>query len=252
MDNPTAPIGHHWQDATHISFGVLTAGLFTHRWKLEGSAFNGREPDGNRWDFDRIRLDSYSGRVTFNPDSNWSLTAGYGHLKSPEALEPSESVHRVAASAIYGAALGTSGEWSASLIYGGNKVSKRSGLANALLLESEAVLDPKNTLLGRVELVQKSADELVLDVPPAGFAPKREFSVGAATLGYVREVAGFQGATIGIGVSGTLNVVPGALEEAYGSRTPVAGILFVRLRPTLKLGVMTGMGAMHMHHMNGG
>ncbi len=35
MDNPVAPIGHHWQDATHVSFGVVTAGLFTKRWTLE-------------------------------------------------------------------------------------------------------------------------------------------------------------------------------------------------------------------------
>jgi hypothetical protein len=45
MDDPTAPLGHHWIDATHISFGVLTAGLFTRRIKLEGSILNGREPD---------------------------------------------------------------------------------------------------------------------------------------------------------------------------------------------------------------
>jgi hypothetical protein len=60
MDNPFAPLGHHWQDATHISFGVLTAGLFGRSWKLEGSVFNGREPNEERWDFDRIKLDSYS------------------------------------------------------------------------------------------------------------------------------------------------------------------------------------------------
>ena len=54
MDNPVAPLGHHWQDATHISFGVLTAGLFGRQWKLEGSLFNGREPNEKRWDFDRI------------------------------------------------------------------------------------------------------------------------------------------------------------------------------------------------------
>src|SRR6185436_5398667 len=39
IDIPAAPLGHHWQDATHISFGVVTAGLFTRQWKLEGSAF---------------------------------------------------------------------------------------------------------------------------------------------------------------------------------------------------------------------
>lgn len=88
MDNPTAPISHHWQDATHISFGVLSAGVFTHSLKLEGSVFNSREPDQHRFNFDPPRLDSYSGRVTWNPEKQWSLTAGYGVLKSLESLPP--------------------------------------------------------------------------------------------------------------------------------------------------------------------
>ena len=37
FSDPLAPIGHHWQDATHITFGVLTAGLFTRHLKLEAS-----------------------------------------------------------------------------------------------------------------------------------------------------------------------------------------------------------------------
>src|SRR5438270_5014221 len=28
-DDPLAPISHHWQDGTHITFGVVTAGVFT-------------------------------------------------------------------------------------------------------------------------------------------------------------------------------------------------------------------------------
>ncbi|MEO6052137.1 MAG: hypothetical protein ABIP78_12515 [Pyrinomonadaceae bacterium] len=35
MNNPDAPIGHHWQDATHITFGVVTAGF---SWILFSSA----------------------------------------------------------------------------------------------------------------------------------------------------------------------------------------------------------------------
>jgi hypothetical protein len=43
-ENTSAPLSHHLQDSTHISFGVVTTG-FTYRWfKLEGSVFNGREP----------------------------------------------------------------------------------------------------------------------------------------------------------------------------------------------------------------
>src|SRR6185437_9992593 len=96
MNDPLAPIGHHWQDATHIAFGVLTAGLFTHSVKVEGSLFNGREPDENRTNFDyRGRsLDSYAGRVTWNPAGQWSVAGSYAYLKSPETTHPEESMHR--------------------------------------------------------------------------------------------------------------------------------------------------------------
>lgn len=248
MDNSSAPLGHHWQDATHVSFGVLTAGIFTHTWKLEGSVFNGREPDENRWDFDAIKLDSYSGRLTVNPTAYWSVSASYGYLKSPEAHDPTESVHRSTASAMYGAPLGMDGQLAATFVYGANKTTSGS-LSNSALLESEAILDKKNTVFGRAEWVQKSAEDLVLDVSPFNFAAGRRFGVGAATLGYIREVAGFSGATIGLGVSGTLNVVPAALTNAYGSRTPAGGFLFLRLRPTFKRGAMSGMSPMHMNHM---
>ena len=51
-DNPTAPLGHHTFDSTHIAFGVMTAAVDYGPLVLEGSVFNGREPDENRWDFD--------------------------------------------------------------------------------------------------------------------------------------------------------------------------------------------------------
>ena len=249
MDNPSAPLGHHWQDATHVSFGVLTAGIFSHSWKLEGSVFNGREPDENRWDFDPIKLDSYSGRLTVNPTANWALSASYGFLKSPETHDPTESIHRITASAMYGSPLGTDGQWATTFVYGANKTPSLN-LSSSTLLESEAILDKKNTVFGRAEWVQKSAADLVLDVSPFSFPADREFGTGAATLGYIREVAGLSGATIGLGVSGTLNVVPSALRAAYGSTTPVGGFLFVRLRPTFKRGAMNSMSPMHMDHMS--
>ena len=157
MDNPLAPLGHRW-DATHIAFGVVTAGLFTHDWKLEGSAFNGREPDENRWDFDPIKLDSYSGRVLYNPSAHWALSAGYGFLKSPEALVPMESMHRITASAIYGSTIGAEGQLAATVVWGANKPSTNPDLSQAVLLEAEAILDKSNTLVGRGKsLPQKKA-----------------------------------------------------------------------------------------------
>jgi len=231
MDNPVAPLGHHWQDATHVSFGVLTAGLFSPRWKLEASAFNGREPDENRWNIDPITLDSYSGRFTANPSRSWSLSAAYGHLASPEANEPGHSLHRVTASVMHGRAVGSTGQWSTTLVYGGNK-SSESPIANSWLAESELVLDAKNTVFARAELIAKSAADLVVDTAPFSFASDRRFDVGAFTVGAIRELLAFGSGTLGVGASGTLNVVPAALRDVYGSRTPLGAMVFVRVRPS--------------------
>ena len=255
MDNPSASIGHHWQDATHVSFGVVTMGIFTHSWQLEGSAFNGREPDENRWNFDPIRIDSYSGRLTVNPSTHWSFAAGYGYLKSPEGLNPTESMHRVTASVQHGISLGSDGQLASSFIWGANKHSTIPGLSHSFLLESEAILDRKNTVFWRTELVQKNGEELVVADPVTtsggvllpGLPAAEHLNVGTAQLGYIREVARTHWATIGLGAGSALNFLPAVLEPYYGSRTPVGTFIFVRLRPfhTPKKEI-TDMGGMKM------
>src|SRR5207244_1960143 len=37
LDNPDAPISHHWVDATHVTFGVATIGVRYGQFKIEGS-----------------------------------------------------------------------------------------------------------------------------------------------------------------------------------------------------------------------
>src|SRR2546423_12498503 len=239
MDNPAAPLTHHWQDATHVSFGVLTGGIYYRRLQLEGSVFNGREPDENRWDFDSIKLDSYSGRLTVNPTAHWSLAGGYAYLKSPEALNPVESMHRVTASVLHGARIGADGQWATTFIWGANKHSAQPDWSNGFLAESEAILDKRNTLFGRTEVVQKSAGDLVVDNPVVlksgvvlpGLPTNQSFNVGAVQLGYIRDLARTRWATIGLGAAGTLNFVPGPLEPYYGSRNPTGVFVFLRLRP---------------------
>jgi hypothetical protein len=159
-------------------------------------------------------------------DSSWVVSAGYGFLKSPEALNPSESVHRVTASVLHGRKLGRDGQIATSLIWGANRHSGRT--SHSVLAESEAVLDQRNTILGRVELVQKTADDLVL---PASFAPESTFTVSAISIGYIREIVRMSKATLGVGLQATLNMVPAELEPIYGSRTPVGAMVFLRLHP---------------------
>jgi hypothetical protein len=249
MDDPVAPLGHHWQDATHISFGVLTLGLFTSRWKVEGSIFNGREPNEERWDFDRLKLDSYSGRLTVNPDSQWSFALGYGFLKSPESLEPDESLHRTTASILHGRRLGADGQWATSVVWGAN-ADGRERVTHALLVETEAILDRQNTLFARADRTEKSAGELVLLSGPGGVASDRLFKVSAFSLGYIRELARPGPTTLGLGIRGTLNVLPQALEPYYGSRTPTSLVVFLRLRPVHNR-AMHAMPGMKMEHHAG-
>lgn len=228
--DPLAPLGHHWQDATHISFGVITAGIYSRMWRLEGSIFNGREPDAIRTNFDYAgrSLDSYSGRLTVNPDSHWSLAASYGYLASPEELHPEESQHRLSASVLHDRTFRKNGDFATSLIWGANKYSGESGLSNSVLAETNLDLDGTNTIFGRAEFAQKSAGDLVID----GVPPSTTYNVGSLVLGYIREISKFTGGSIGLGARGSLDLIPRSLEPAYGTRTPGGFTVFLRFRPS--------------------
>ena len=80
LDSPEAPISHHWLDSTHISFGVVTAGLILGDVKLEASRFNGREPDQHRFDIETGPLDSTALRLSWNPARTLSLQASWARL----------------------------------------------------------------------------------------------------------------------------------------------------------------------------
>src|SRR5262249_25227794 len=160
------------------------------------------------------------GRLSVNPDSQWSLTAGYGFLKSPEALRSDESVHRLTASVLDSRKL-KEGQWATSLVWGANDVS-HEGWTNTALLESEAILDAHNTIFGRTEDARKSAEELVL--PATVFPGTRKFDLGNLSLGYIRDFAHVFGATAGIGVMGTVNRVPESLAPFYGTQSPLGGL----------------------------
>lgn len=224
MDDPVAPLGHHWQDATHISYGVVTTGLFTRRWRLEASAFNGREPDEQRFAMDRPRIDSYSGRLTVNPNATWSATLGFGYLHSPEALHPDEPVHRIVGSVMHGRALPRDGLWSTTLVWGTNTHAGRS--THATLVESEVARD-RHTVFGRAEVSDRSAEDLSLSGVPADDVIR----VAAMSLGYIFEVARGARVTTGLGARVTVNAVPTRLETPYGSRNPTGFLVFLRVRP---------------------
>jgi hypothetical protein len=227
-DDPFAPLGHHWQDATHISYGVVTAGLFSRSWKLETSIFNGREPDQDRTNFDYKgrSLDSYSARFTLNPSSPWSLSASYAFLKSPEALEPAISQQRITASVLNTRPVWKNGEWASAVIYGGNKLEHTDRWSNSLLAESNLSFDRSNSVFARLEYVDKSAEDLDLSDQP----PDARFSVGSVAFGFVREIVRYPGGTLGLGGRLAVDFVPAAIAPDYGSRTPTGFAVYLRIR----------------------
>lgn len=224
--DPMAPLGHHWEDSTHISYGVVTAGVFTRTWKLEGSWFNGREPDENRYDFDLRVPDSFSGRLSVNPAHAWSAQVSYGYLASPEASLPEESVHRVTASVALDVPLLEEGHL-ASLALFGVDLPSDSKATPAWLLESNADLTRHHTVFGRIEILEKTGADLVL--PPA-LADQR-FAMGAFTLGYEVRFLSWADMVAAVGASGTLDVVGPDLEPFYGTRTPLGAVVFFQVRP---------------------
>lgn len=233
--DPFAPLAHHWQDATHITFGVITAGVFTRSIKLEASAFNGREPDETRTNFDYRgrRLDSFGARVTVNPVARWSVAAWYAYLKSPEALAPDEAIHRFGASALV-----AGGVWSGALIFGAN--APLGGPVDGSVTVEGARTVGATTLFGRAEWVRKDATDLGVSAAP----PQQRYDLVAYSLGALRELTPGKTVSVGLGARGSINQVPPELSAVYGGRARLGAALYVRLAP--EHGGMANMpGMMH-------
>jgi hypothetical protein len=223
LNNPLPPIGHHWEDSTHISFGVLTAGLYTQAVKLEGSVFHGREPDEDRWNFDFGPLDSWSARLSVNPTRETALQVSYGFLNSPEALRPAESLHRATASATFSAPWRGSGNLALTALWGRNIEHDHS--TDGFLLEGVADLDGSNVPFARLEYVRKLGHDLVAGDPEA------VYGVFQAQLGYVHRFETGAPVVFTAGAAVDIGVVPAGLESAYGTRSPVGAFVFVGLQP---------------------
>jgi hypothetical protein len=226
MNNPDAPLSHHYADATHITFGTATLGFRYKNVKLEGSVFTGREPDEHRYGFDKAKFDSYSVRLSVNPSKEWALQVSNGWLKSPEEAEPQEDVDRFSASAIHTKMLNDDSYISTTLVYGQNSHDGRT--EPAVLLESSLQLH-KTAVYGRYEVVQKDAGELDLE---AEYPGDLRFNINAFTLGVNRILTTFKQTNLTAGLQATVNVSPTALRPLYGS-APIGFQVYLRVTPAL-------------------
>jgi YHS domain-containing protein len=227
MSNPIAPITHHWLDSTHVSFGVVTAGIYGRRWKVESSAFNGREPDEHRKNFDLSALDSVSGRIWLLPTPGVALQVSGGHLKDAEAgegTEPRHDVQRLTASATFHKVTG-SRVVAATFAWGRN--SEHGLGTNALLLETALTFNDRHTWFGRLEIAQKTPHDL--DVPETSDT----FAVSKLQGGYTRYFTPATGWKVGFGGAATASIVQAKLSSSYGGRVNPGIAVFFTLRPAI-------------------
>lgn len=235
MENSEAPIGHHWFDSSHITFGVATLGLAVKdKLKFEASAFNGTEPDENRYNIDRVKFDSYSGRVSYNPTPELALQVSYGYLKELEpVLDPGMRHHRITASALHSLEMSNGENLSLGFTFGQN-IKDGEKPTNAFGLEG-SYYRGKDAYFARLERVEK--DEL-LDVPMG------TYTINKLTFGAVRDIAQTDGFDIGVGGFVGLYAFPSSLQSSYG-QNPVSFGVFLRIRPArMKPSMKDDMGGM--------
>jgi hypothetical protein len=227
--DPFPPIGHHWQDSTHVSFGVATAALYTNQVKLEASVFNGREPDEDRWNFDFRPLDSFSLRLSANPVRPVSLQVSYGYLASPEP--PAQTGFALSVSRVTGS-LGISlplpqVQVDATLAWGRNVEATP---LDSFLFEANFDLDGRNAPFVRLEVVQKTAHDL--GVP--GFSGLQAFTqsylLSNAVVGFVHSFPALGPIEPALGARASIGRIPQDLEGLYGSRAVFGGYVYLLAR----------------------
>jgi hypothetical protein len=152
--------------------------------------------------------------VTYNPDTHWSLQASWGHLNSPEQLEPLEDETRYTASASYFTAVGDESSVAATVAWGLKSLSGGSRL-NALLAEAEYKPADLWTAFARAEWEENA--ELV-----AG----RVVQAGEVSLGVVRDFKLDDHWKFGVGGLYGFDITPG--HAGYGN-APHGAMAFVRL-----------------------
>jgi hypothetical protein len=218
MMSPEAPITHHWLDSTHITFGVLTAGWVQGRWKLEASQFTGREPDEDRYDIERPRMDSTALRASWNPGGNWSLQASWADVASPEQLEPDVDEERISASALYGRALEGGRSWSATLAWG-RKDPSDGEASNAYAFEAAYVPASDWQLFARAEWIE--THELGDDHDDL-------HEVGKLSAGLLRSFQVTERVRLGLGALYTVNEIDRELRPSYGGGNPNGAMVFLQ------------------------
>jgi hypothetical protein len=223
--NPTAPLGHHNLDSTHISHSVITIGARYRGLTLEASGFHGREPDEDRVAVEFGTIDSYATRLSWRAGA-WSGQVSAGHLKFPDPTEFTDHDLVTASVAWSGRWHGGPLDWTAA--FGLGREDALGVTTPVLLAEATWKLRPKDQLYARGEWMRKDLLTLGGYDPPGFEHPHVLSQVAAMTLGYEREVVRTAAGRFGLGADATVHARDVNLVDSHGR--PFSVHLFLRYR----------------------
>jgi hypothetical protein len=223
--NPQVPLTHHFMDATHITTGVIRGGVAFGAVTVESSAFRGQEPDEDRLNIERPRLDSWAVRAQYNAGP-WHAQFSGGHLHQPEWFDPFDVT-------LLTASVGFDGEVKShpldvTVAWGGHReFNGFNGNADGYLAEGQLGVSGRSTIYWRAEYTGK---DLFVDVHPKGFSHRTIiYELGAFTAGYLRDISVTRAGRFGVGADATVYQIPDILLPFWASSRSFH--VFLRWRP---------------------
>ena len=234
-NNPQVPITHHFLDSTHLTPGVLGAGAEVGPLTFEGSIFRGEEPDENRLNINRPRLDSWSARIRWQRGP-WEAQVSGAALHEPEWFEPYDVDRYTASIAFTGTAAGrplaVTGAWGKNIDYNGFDNN-----SDGYLLEWDFGATAKSWIYGRADRAIKQL--FGLGGHPPGFGHRHSYStLDALTVGFTRDLWVERWGRLGVGGDATAYRMSPDMVPYYGGSHSYH--VFVRWRPNVS-------AAMHVH-----
>lgn len=233
--DPASPISEHDLDPAHVSGGVLTAGVFSARWKLEASLFNGDAADPDRL-LNPGALTSYSARATFNPNPRWSMQASAGRIATSGSgghhAGAGDALRVATATASYHRPIGEALLSATTLGYAW--MDDGTLPRHTLLLESALTVAERHTFFARAEAAERTQYRLIIQ-DPTGHSHDHIMeafgnSVAQLSGGYMLS-ARLGRALLGLGVRGSISFLSTELENVYQQARPLGGAVFISVRP---------------------
>lgn len=210
MVNPDTPLGHHiGQDVGHISGSVLGGSLKLGPIHVEGSFFDGTEPDPTQVDLPLRSPDSFGIRSILDLATDCQVMASYARVQNPEpGITQAE---RFSASLYTRTPLSEAWSFYNTAIYGGITHIDQASYLNSVL-EEFAFKSEKMAIFGRVEVLQRTPNQLgvtgILD-------PNDGRWIEAVSFGYSHRVLSWDGWELRAGGEVTNDITPPEYSGLY-------------------------------------